>query len=199
MNKKEYNKRMSQYRKQKQEKEQQEDITPEDVQKMQQQAEQLMTDEEKAILNGEDEEPTNKFSSYADMKKDDLSHTPELRDFIQTEEHIRLGTKARIPVPIDFNGTTLKVYVRALSGKELKSITVNSKDDFESNRKAVKLACMDSHGNPYTDEELDMIGFAREQIILDAIQVASGQNSEYTQEALQEKMVNNFLQKTQPN
>lgn len=123
-----------------------------------------------------------------------LQKAPELKDFLQSKQAIQLGTKARIPVPIEIQGTIVKIYVRGISGEELAKIQQDSENTGKDpNHLAACLACTDSEGNPYPEEVLESLGYARERQIGEAITIASGENSEYTTENIQKQAIENLI------
>ena len=123
-----------------------------------------------------------------------LKTAPELKDFIQSKRAIQYGTKARIPIPLDLDGQVVKVYVRAIDGEELIQIQEEAERTNEDpNHVAACHACTDAEGNPYSPEELKALGYARERLIGEAITIASGENSNYTTEKIQERAIENLI------
>ena len=123
-----------------------------------------------------------------------LKTAPELKDFIQSKRAIQYGTKARIPIPLDLDGEVVKVYVRAIDGEELIQIQEEAERTNEDpNHIAACHACTDSEGNPYSPDELKALGYARERLIGEAITIASGENSNYTTEKIQERAIENLI------
>lgn len=123
-----------------------------------------------------------------------LKTAPELKDFIQSRRAIQYGTKARIPIPLDLEGQIVKVYVRAIDGEELIQIQEEAeRTGQDPNHIAACHACTDAEGNPYSPEELKALGYARERLIGEAITIASGENSAYTTEKIQERAVENLI------
>ena len=174
-----------------------EDIIPEFVKE---QEEERLT-EEKAIelIKLADElapiPETTEDSDESDYKPSTILKTaPELKDFIQSKRAIQYGTKARIPIPLDLDGQIVKVYVRAIDGEELIQIQEEAERTNEDpNHVAACHACTDAEGNPYSPEELKALGYARERLIGEAITIASGENSNYTTEKIQERAIENLI------
>lgn len=174
-----------------------EDIIPEFVKE---QEEERLT-EEKAIelIKLADElapiPETTEDSDESDYKPSTILKTaPELKDFIQSKRAIQYGTKARIPIPLDLDGQIVKVYVRAIDGEELIQIQEEAERTNEDpNHIAACHACTDADGNPYSSEELKALGYARERLIGEAITIASGENSNYTTEKIQERAIENLI------
>lgn len=173
-----------------------EDIIPEFVKE---QEEERLT-EEKAIelIKLADELapiPETTEDPESDYKPSTILKTaPELKDFIQSKRAIQYGTKARIPIPLDLDGQIVKVYVRAIDGEELIQIQEEAERTNEDpNHVAACHACTDAEGNPYSPEELKALGYARERLIGEAITIASGENSNYTTEKIQERAIENLI------
>lgn len=123
-----------------------------------------------------------------------LKTAPELKDFIQSKRAIQYGTKARIPIPLDLDGQIVKVYVRAIDGEELIQIQEEAeRTNQDPNHIAACHACTDAEGHPYTPEQLQALGYARERLIGEAITIASGENSNYTTEKIQERAIENLI------
>lgn len=139
-----------------------------------------------------DKEKADDLSKHTE----DLKNMTSLREFMKTEEFLRLGTKARIPVPIDLNGFKVKVFVRALSRNEIQAcrIQANNTDD-DMDFLAVTKACTDEYGEPFDREILDQLGYARIRDISEAIGIASGESPENTESAIRKQVIDNFLQK----
>ncbi len=119
-----------------------------------------------------------------------------LREFMKTEEFLRLGTKARIPVPLDINGYEVKVFVRALSRNEIQACRIQAQNtDDDMDFLAVLKACTDENGVPFEREVLDQLGYARIRDISEAIGIASGENPSNLESNIRKKVIDNFLQK----
>lgn len=156
----------------------------------------LISEKEKdEILKEEDEkekkELLDKFGGET------LSKIPELSDFLKSEEHLTLGTHAKIPVPIEIGGTPVKVYVRALSRKELMECRqrASAKGHNDVDYEAILMVCTTYDGRHYTEEELSLLGYGHMQTIGEAIMIASGESPENTQSAMKKHLVDEFLEK----
>lgn len=144
----------------------------------------------------EKEEKDNEKKVELEQEKDKLRKMVGLREFMKTEEFLRLGTKARIPVSIDLNGYEVKVYVRALSRNEIQACRIQAQNtDDDMDFLAVLKACTDEEGVPFDRETLDQLGYARIRDISEAIGIASGENPATTESAVRKKVIDNFLQK----
>lgn len=129
-------------------------------------------------------------------ENDRLKNMVGLREFMKTEEFLRLGTKARIPVPLDINGYEVKVFVRALSRNEIQACRVQAQNtDDDMDFLAVMKACTDENGVPYEREVLDQLGYARIRDISEAIGIASGENPSNLESNIRKQVIDNFLQK----
>lgn len=119
-----------------------------------------------------------------------------LREFMKTEEFLRLGTKARIPVALDINGYDVKVFVRALSRNEIQACRIQAQNtDDDMDFLAVLKACTDEDGVPFDRETLDQLGYARIRDISEAIGIASGENPSNLESNIRKQVIDNFLQK----
>ena len=130
------------------------EITSEDIDKMIEQSQSIITDEEKdRILNEENE----KEKALEKFGGESLSNVPELSSFLKSEEHLRLGTHARIAVPLEVEGHPVKVFIRPLSRKELIKCRnqANNKGTQDVDYEAVLMVTTDSNGRKYTEEELN--------------------------------------------
>ena len=147
----------------------------------------LFGDEEK-------EEALKKFGGKT------LTKVPELSEFLRSEEHLRLGTNARIPVPLELNGNPVKVFVRPLSRKELIECRnkAENKGHGDVDYEAILMTCTDSNGTPYTEKDLEIFGYGHMQTIAEAIIIASGESPENTQTALRDRLIDEFLEKFTP-
>ncbi|RAP49740.1 MAG: hypothetical protein BZ138_07275 [Methanosphaera sp. rholeuAM270] len=129
-------------------------------------------------------------------ENDKLKKMPSLREFMKTEEFLRLGTKARIPISLDLNGYEVKVFVRALSRNEIQACRIQAQNtDDDMDFLAVLKACTDEDGVPYDRETLDQLGYARIRDISEAIGIASGENPASLESNIRKKVIDNFLQK----
>ena len=125
-----------------------------------------------------------------------LKKMTSLREFMKTEEFLRLGTKARIPVPLDINGYQVKVFVRALSRNEIQACRIQAQNtDDDMDFLAVLKACTDENGVPFDRETLDQLGYARIRDISEAIGIASGENPSNLESNIRKQVIDNFLQK----
>ncbi|RAP46441.1 MAG: hypothetical protein BZ136_07485 [Methanosphaera sp. rholeuAM74] len=123
-----------------------------------------------------------------------LQDAPELRDILNSQKAIRCGTKARIPIPLNMDGTIIKVYVRGISGEELAQIQQEAENTgADPNHLAACIACYDSQNKLYSSEELESLGYANERKIGEAITITSGESSDYTTEKIQERAVQNLI------
>lgn len=170
-------------------------ITDEDIDKMIEQSQTIITDEEKERILNEDDEKEKALQKFGG---ETLSNVPELSAFLKSEEHLRLGTNARIAVPLEVEGNPVKVFIRPLSRKELikcrnKAHNKGSEDvDYE----AVLMVTTDSNGKKYTEDELNsVLGYGHIQTIAEAIIIASGESPENTQTALKTRLIDEFLEK----
>lgn len=164
------------------------DVTDTDIQDMLQQADNIQKPGEK------DEDDDTGYDSITELTESQLQEIPELEEFMQTEEFMRLGTKARIPVPLDINGHMVKVFVRALSSNEMEEIRVEARNKKEdANYLAALKVCTDSNGKPYPSKVLEQLGYARIRDIGEAISIASGESAEITQAAITKRVIDNFL------
>ncbi len=170
-----------------------ENITTEDIDKMIEQSRSIITDEEKDRILQEEENEI-KLKQFGG---ETLSNIPELSDFLRSEEHLRLGTNARIPIPLEVEGYPVKVYIRPLSRKELIECRnkANNKGHNDVDYEAVLKVCTDSDGHPYTEQQLNSLGYGHIQTIAEAIIIASGESPENTQTALRKRLVSEFLEK----
>ena len=168
-------------------------ITPEDIDKMIEQSRSIITDEEKERILQEEENEMR----LQQFGGESLSNVPELSDFLRSEEHLRLGTNARIPIPLEVEGHPIKVFIRPLSRKELIECRnkASNKGHNDVDYEAVLKVCTDSNGNPYTEQQLNVLGYGHIQTIAEAIIIASGESPENTQTALRKRLVNEFLEK----
>lgn len=142
------------------------------------------------------EERDKKKQEEIDEENQKLKGMIGLREFMKTEEFLRLGTKARIPVPLDINGYKVKVFVRALSRNEIQACRIQAQNtDEDMDFLAVLKACTDEDGVPFDRETLDQLGYARIRDISEAIGIASGENPANTESAIRKKVIDNFLQK----
>lgn len=125
-----------------------------------------------------------------------IKKLPSLREFMKTEEFLRLGTKARIPVAVNMNGYEFKVYVRALSRNEIQACRVQAQHtDDDMDFLAVLKACTDEDGVPYDRETLEQLGYAIIRDISEAIGIASGESPSNLESNIRKKAIDNFLQK----
>ena len=174
------------------------DITSEDIDRMIEQSQSIITDAEKdRILNEEDE----KEKALEKFGGETLSNVPELSAFLKSEEHLRLGTNARIAVPLEVDGNPVKVFVRPLSRKELIKCrnTAHNKGSEDVDYEAVLMVTTDSNGRKYTEDELNsVLGYGHIQTIAEAIIIASGESPENTQTALKTRLIDEFLEKFTP-
>lgn len=132
----------------------------------------------------------------AEKEKEKIKSLPSLREFMKTEEFLRLGTKAKIPVPINMNGYEFKVFVRALSRNEIQACRVQAQHtDDDMDFLAVLKACTDEYGEPFDRETLDQLGYARIRDISEAIGIASGESPSNLESNIRKKVIDNFLQK----
>ena len=191
MNKEEYQQKKEEI------KSQTEDLTPEFIKEKE---EDHLTEEEAIeLIKLADEQipiPENTSETQDEEYKPStiLKTAPELKDFIQTKRAIQYGTKARIPIPLDLDGQIVKVYVRGIDGEELIEIQQEAEiTNQDPNHIAACHACTDADGNPYSPEELKALGYARERLIGEAITIASGENSNYTTEKIQERAIENLI------
>lgn len=173
------------------------EITNEDMDKMMAISENIITDEKKEEILNEEEEKEAKTSTLQKFGGETLSKVPELADFLRSEEHLRLGTHARIPVPLEVDGNPVKVFIRPLSRKELIECRNDAanKGHNDVDYEAVLKVCSTADGTPYTEKELSLLGYGHIQTIAEAIIIASGESPENTQTALRERMVDEFLEK----
>lgn len=174
------------------------EMTAEDIDKMVKISQTIISDEEKEkILNEEEQAKEDTLKKFGGAT---LSKVPELSDFLRSEEHLRLGTHARIPVPLELQGNAVKVYIRPLSRKELIECRnlADSKGHNDVDYEAILKVCTDSNGVPYTEEDLEIFGYGHMQTIAEAIIIASGESPENTQTALRDRMINEFLEKFTP-
>ena len=173
-------------------------ITSDDIDKMIAISENIITDEEKErILNKDDEDKEEALKKFGGKT---LSKVPELSEFLRSEEHLRLGTHARIPVPLELNGHPVKVFIRPLSRKELIECRnkAENKGHQDVDYEAILMTCTDSNGNPYTEKDLSIFGYGHMQTIAEAIIIASGESPENTQTALRDRLIDEFLEKFTP-
>lgn len=171
-------------------------LTPEEIDRMIEQSNTIMTDEEKERILREEEHELR----LKEFGGETLSNIPELGDFLRSEDHLILGTNARIPIPLEVEGHPVKVYIRPLSRKELIQCRnkATNKGHNDVDYEAVKMVCTDSDGNPYTEKQLNMLGYGHIQTIAEAIIIASGESPENTQTALKRRLVDEFLEKFTP-
>lgn len=170
------------------------DVTDEDIDKMMAISETIITEQQKDRILDEDEAKKETLKKFGG---ETLSNVPELSDFLRSEEHLRLGTNAKIPVPLEIEGHPVKVFIRPLSRKELIECRnkANNKGHNDVDYEAVLMVCTDANGNPYTEKDLANLGYGHIQTIAEAIIIASGESPENTQTALRERMVDEFLEK----
>ena len=168
-------------------------LTPEEIDRMVEQSRTIMSEEEKEKILREEEHDLQ----LEEFGGTNLTNIPELSDFLRSEEHIRLGTNARIPIPLEVEGHPVKVFIRPLSRKELIKCRnkANAKGHNDVDYEAVKMVCTDSEGRPYTEQQLNMLGYGHIQTIAEAIIIASGESPENTQTALRRRLVDEFLEK----
>lgn len=141
-------------------------------------------------------EEENKPNKKAQEESEKLKKMPSLREFMKTEEFLRLGTRARIPISLDLNGYEVKVFVRALSRNEIQACRVQAQHtDDDMDFLAVLKACTDENGVPYDRETLDQLGYARIRDISEAIGIASGESPSNLESNIRKKVIDNFLQK----
>ena len=159
----------------------------------------LIAKVEEVKTPGEVEEKLEKdeaIDQEAEKEKEKLKSMPSLREFMKTEEFLRLGTKAKIPVPINMNGYEFKVFVRALSRNEIQACRVQAQHtDDDMDFLAVLKACTDEYGEPFDRETLDQLGYARIRDISEAIGIASGESPSNLESNIRKKVIDNFLQK----
>lgn len=142
------------------------------------------------------EENERKEENEIRDENEKLKKMTSLREFMKTEEFLRLGTKARIPVPIDINGYQVKVFVRALSRNEIQACRIQAQNtDDDMDFLAVMKACTDEYGEPFDREILDQLGYARIRDISEAIGIASGENPSNLESNIRKRVIDNFLQK----
>lgn len=167
-------------------------VNPDEIDDLIQKVEDVkQPDEVEKVIEKENEE-----KEEIDQENEKLKKMPGLREFMKTEEFLRLGTKARIPVALDINGYEVKVFVRALSRNEIQAcrIQANNTDD-DMDFLAVLKACTDENGVPFDRETLDQLGYARIRDISEAIGIASGENPSNLESNIRKKVIDNFLQK----
>jgi len=144
----------------------------------------------------EHEEYDKKQKENLQKQNDEIKGMVSLREFMKTEEFLRLGTKARIPVPLDLNGFKVKVFVRALSRNEIQACRIQANNtDEDMDFIAVMKACTDEYGEPFDKETLEQLGYARIRDISEAIGIASGEQPENLESNLRKQVIDNFLQK----
>ena len=167
-------------------------VSPDELDDLLEKVNQVKTEEE--VEKVEEKEESEKQA--IEDEKNKLKNMVSLREFMKTEEFLRLGTKARIPVPLDINGYQVKVFVRALSRNEIQACRIqsqNTNDDMDF--LAVLKACTDENGVPYEREVLEQLGYARIRDISEAIGIASGENPSTLESNIRKKVIDNFLQK----
>lgn len=173
-------------------------LTDEDIDKMIAQSQTIISDEEKDKILSEDDEKEQTLEKFGG---ESLSRVPELSAFLKSEEHLRLGTNAKIPVPLEIEGQPFKVFIRPLSRKELIKCRnkAQNKGHNDVDYEAVLMVTTDSNGKPYTEEELNsVLGYGHIQTIAEAIIIASGESPENTQTGMRTRIVDEFLQKFSP-
>lgn len=144
----------------------------------------------------EKEKQEEESKQEVESENERLKKLPSLRDFMKTEEFLRLGTKARIPISLDLNGYEVKVFVRALSRNEIQACRVQAQhSDDDMDFLAVLKACTDENGVPFEREVLDQLGYARIRDISEAIGIASGESPSNLESNIRKKVIDNFLQK----
>lgn len=167
-------------------------IAPDEVDELIQKVEETKQPHEIEDKLEEEEKEQEEISK----QNEELKNMPSLREFMKTEEFLRLGTKAKIPVPLDINGFQVKVFVRALSRNEIQACRVQAQHtDEDMDFLAVMKACTDENGEPFDRETLDQLGYARIRDISEAIGIASGESPENTESAIRKKVIDDFLQK----
>ena len=169
-------------------------VSPQEIDDLIAKVEEIKTPNE--IEKHEDIEKQKKEEVVKQNKE--IKNMTSLRDFMKTEEFLRLGTKARIPVPLDLNGFKVKVFVRALSRNEIQAcrIQANNTDD-DMDFIAVLKACTDEYGEPFDRETLEQLGYARIRDISEAIGIASGEQPENLESNIRKQVIDNFLQKVE--
>lgn len=167
-------------------------ITSEDVDELIKKAEEIKQPGEIEKVEQKEEEEKKELED----ENSRLKNMVGLREFMKTEEFLRLGTKARIPVPLDINGYEVKVFVRALSRNEIQACRVQAQNtDDDMDFLAVMKACTDENGVPFEREILDQLGYARIRDISEAIGIASGENPSNLESNIRKQVIDNFLQK----
>lgn len=163
-------------------------ISLEDTKRMVQQTEQLLES------NNVDETIKNESTKLKDKDPSQLTDVPELATFMKTEEFLRLGTKARIPVVLKLNEHPFKIYIRALGSDEYSHIVTEARNKEENtDLLAACKVCTDSEGNSYPRSVLEQLGFANIRKIGEAINIASGESEDMTQEAITKQVIDNFM------
>ena len=172
-------------------------LTDEDIDKMIAQSQTIISDEEKDRMLSEEDEKEQTLEKFGG---ESLSRIPELSVFLKSEEHLRLGTNAKIPVPLEIEGQPFKVFIRPLSRKELIKCRnkAQNKGHNDVDYEAVLMVTTDSDGKPYTEKELSILGYGHIQTIAEAIIIASGESPENTQTGIKTRIVDEFLQKFTP-
>lgn len=167
-----------------------------DITQMIQASKYLITEEQKEKTIKEDEQKQKK-DLLQTFGGNTLSQVPELADFLQSEDHLVLGTQAKIPVPLEIMGHPVKVYIRPLSRKELIECRnrAKAKGHTDIDYEAILMTCSKQDGTLYTEEEINQLGYGHTQIIGEAIMIASGESPENTQNALKKHLVDEFLEK----
>lgn len=127
------------------------------------------------------------------QEKEDVNDLPDITEFLETEEYIRMGTDYKIPIPITMpNGQTYKIYIRSLNSNEYYQYQLRQVREKKSMNYLVAVdICEDSHGNKLPKKFFDKLGFDYVEQIGEAISLASGTNGS---DSRIQQVVENFLQ-----
>ena len=126
------------------------------------------------------------------LQEDNTENLPDITEFLETEEYIRMGTDYRIPIPITMpNGKEYKIYIRSINSNEYYNYQLQQVREKKSmNYLVARDICEDSKGNKLPKEFFEKIGFDYVEQIGEAISLASGTNGE---DPRIQQVVENFL------
>ena len=120
--------------------------------------EEIEKHKQEEIKHHEKPQNTQQLLLQSEENVDDL---PDITEFLETEEYIRMGTDYKIPIPITMpNGQTYKIYIRSLNSNEYYQYQLKQVREKKSMNYLVAVdICEDSKGNKLPRKFFDKLGF----------------------------------------
>ncbi|WP_455644829.1 hypothetical protein [Methanosphaera sp.] len=123
--------------------------------------------------NEEEHKKTDKTLSQ--IRTENAEELPDISEFLNTPEYIRMGDKVTTPVPVKIKGITYKIYIRPLNSNEYYQLQLKQLNEKKSlNYLAAITTCVDGQGNKLPQKFWDNLGFEIVETIGEAISILSG-------------------------